>query len=62
MQLCVYLIRQWFICFLSNYQFIMIKFVIADERGREESVLWTKVGQRDGEGFTQRNATEPIPL
>ena len=40
----------------------MIKFVIADERGREESVLWTKVGQRDGEDFNQRNATEPTPL
>jgi len=40
----------------------MIKFVMADERGREETILWTKVGQPDGDNFTPRNATEPTPL
>lgn len=40
----------------------MIKFVMADERGREETILWTRVGQPDGSNFTPRNATEPTPL
>ena len=40
----------------------MIKFINVDHKGKEETILWTKVGTTDGDEFKPRDPKEPIPL